>query len=127
MLTTNLYIMRFIVLFVSLFVFTAVAPNPPENLKKVRIKTSANCGMCKAAIEKALYALEGVAHAELDLVTRKVKVSYDSEQQDVNTLRQAIAAAGYDADEVPARPKAYEALPGCCKKEGSCTMPEGKG
>ena len=54
--------------------------------------------------------------AELDLVTKKVKIKYDEDVVDVATLRQAIANTGYEADEVPARPKAREALDACCKK-----------
>ena len=94
--------------------------------KKAIIKTSAVCGMCKTTIEKALQALDGVAKAELDLVTQKVTVRYDANKLDVATLRQAVAAAGYDADEVPARPKAYENLPNCCKKDSTCSLDEDK-
>lgn len=83
--------------------------------KKVVIQTNAICEMCKVSIEKNLLALEGVQTAELDLVTKKVKVKYDDDLVDVATLRQAIANTGYEADEVPARPKAQEALAACCK------------
>lgn len=118
--------MKFLILLVSLFSFTGttvdLAVEDYGKTKKISIKTSAVCGMCKVAIEKALYALEGVKKAELDLVTKKVKIKYDAALVDVATLRQAISATGYDADEVPARKKAYDALPGCCKKGSSCDM-----
>lgn len=116
--------MRLLLLFVALFSFgaTSFAATPTDGgkMKKVTIKTSAICGMCKTTIEKALYALDGVENAELDVVTKKVKIKYDSKQLTEATLRQAISAAGYDADEVPARQKAYDNLPGCCKKGSSC-------
>ncbi len=103
--------MRNLFLFVALFGFLAMAAPP----KKIVIQTNAICGMCKTNIESSLAALAGVKSAELDLVTKKVKIKYDQEVLDPATLRQAIANTGYDADDVPARPKAQEALAACCK------------
>jgi copper chaperone CopZ len=91
---------------------------------KATIMTSAVCKMCKKTIETALLALPGVETAVLDVTTRKVKVKFDKKQISLAELRQGIAAAGYDADDVPALSRAYEALPGCCKKDSKCAMPE---
>ena len=104
--------MRILPILVAVFAFLAVAAPP----KKVVIQTNAICEMCKNNIEKSLSALEGVEMAELDLVTKKVKIKYDEDLIDVATLRQAIANTGYEADDVPARPKARENLADCCKK-----------
>ncbi len=112
-------------LFVSLLFAFVVAAAPVEDIQKAKIKTSAICDMCKVSIEKALFKLEGVKAVELDLVTKKVSIRYDADKINVATLRQAIAATGYDADEVPARPKAYDNLAACCKKGSSCDMPAG--
>lgn len=113
--------MRIFALLLTLFAFTAMAPPT----KKVSIQTNAVCEMCQHTIEKALFALDGVERAELDLVTMKVKVKYDEETIDVATIRQAIAAVGYDADDVPARPKARTTLADCCKGNGkACKKPE---
>ncbi|OAV44550.1 heavy-metal-associated domain-containing protein [Lewinella sp. 4G2] len=103
--------MRLLPILVAVFAFIAMAAPP----KKVVIQTSAVCEMCKTSIEKNLLAIEGVAKAELDLVTKKVKIKYDDKLVDVATLRQAIANTGYAADDVPARPKAVEGLANCCK------------
>ncbi|MEM1359632.1 MAG: heavy metal-associated domain-containing protein, partial [Bacteroidota bacterium] len=93
--------------------------------RKVTIQTNAICEMCQHTIEKALFALDGVKRAELDLITKKVKVKYDEKVTDIATIRQAIAAVGYDADDVPARPKARAALDDCCKGDGKvCKKPE---
>ncbi|TXF90692.1 heavy-metal-associated domain-containing protein [Neolewinella aurantiaca] len=121
--------MRNLFLFVALFGFIAMAAPP----KKIVIQTNAICGMCKTNIEESLGALEGVKKVELDLVTKKVKIKYDDDVLDAATLRQAIANTGYNADDVPARPKAQEALAACCKpkpdaccadKTKSCAKPE---
>ena len=103
--------MRTLLLFVALFGFLAVAAPP----KKVVIQTNAVCGMCETNIEEGLLAIEGVKKADLDLTTKKVKIKFDDKVLDEATLRQAIANIGYDADDVPARPKAQDALAACCK------------
>lgn len=113
--------MRNLFLLVAVFGFLAMAAPP----KKVLIQTNAICGMCKTNIETSLTALEGVKSAELDLVTKKVKIKYDDDVLDVATLRQAIANTGYNADDVPARPKAQEALAACCKPKEAKACAEG--
>jgi len=113
--------MRQLILFVALFGFIAMAA-PTE---KITIQTNAQCGMCKTSIETSLTALEGVKSAELDLVTKKVKIKYDDKVLDAATLRQAIANTGYSADDVPARPKAQEALAACCKPKEACVKEAG--
>ncbi|MFT6001095.1 MAG: mercuric ion binding protein [Neolewinella sp.] len=114
--------MRQLFLFVALFGLIAMAA-PTE---KITIQTNAICGMCKTSIESSLTALEGVKSAELDLVTKKVKIKYDDKVLDAATLRQAIANTGYNADDVPARPKAQEALAACCKpKDASAKGADG--
>lgn len=117
--------MRILLILVTLFSFTAApfaagAPLNDGKTKKITIKTSAVCGMCKTTIEKALNAVEGVKDADLDVVTKKVKIKYDESKVDAATLRQAISAAGYDADEIPARKKAFDALDDCCKSAKAC-------
>jgi copper chaperone CopZ len=121
--------MRNLLLFVALFGFLAMAA-PPQ---KIVIQTNAICGMCKTNIETSLNGMEGVKTAELDLVTMKVKIKFDDKVVDADMLRQAIANTGYNADDVPARPKAQEALAACCKpktdaccadKTKSCAKPE---
>jgi len=106
--------MRNLLFLVALCGFFAMAAPP----KKVSIQTNAICEMCQSKIEKTLFALEGVKRAELDMVTKKVKIKYDEDLIDVATLRQAIASVGYNADDVPARPKAQAALDACCKPKG---------
>lgn len=124
--------MRNLLFIVALGFFAMAAPP-----KKIVIQTNAICGMCETNIETGLLAIEGVQKADLDLVTKKVKIKYDADLVDVATLRQAIANVGYNADDVPARPKAQEALAACCKpkkaaaaccadKTKACKKPEGK-
>jgi len=83
----------------------------------VKIKTSAVCGSCKTRIEKNLAYEKGVTGVTLDLETKIVIVTYKPDKTDPDKLRLAISKIGYDADNVPADPVAYEKLPPCCKKD----------
>lgn len=89
-----------------------------KGIAKIEIQTSAQCGMCKDAIEKAMAYEKGVKKSTLDLETKIVTVWYKTKRTNPKTIREAISAIGYDADDVLADKKAYEALPACCKKGG---------
>lgn len=82
----------------------------------IDIKTSAQCEMCKTRIETALAYEKGVVKPNLDLETKVLTVSFKTAKTNPDKIRNAIAALGYDADAVPADPKAYAGLPPCCKK-----------
>ncbi len=89
-----------------------------QKIATVVIQTSAQCGMCKKAIESGLASLQGVESSVLNLSSKKVRVRYYRDQTNADAIRRKIAAVGYDADAVAADPKAYEALPACCQKGG---------
>ena len=57
------------------------------------------CGHCKAAVEKALGALDGVAKVEVSLDEKLAKVTLD---KDLNTglLKAAVEEAGYEVKEI---------------------------
>ena len=84
----------------------------------LKIKTSAECGMCKKTIEKELAYVKGVKKANLDVESKVVTVVYNPKKTSPEKIKAAIAKCGYDADEVNADSKAYENLPACCKKGG---------
>ncbi|TXF89348.1 heavy-metal-associated domain-containing protein [Neolewinella aurantiaca] len=98
---------------------------PPKTLV---IQTNAQCGMCKASIEKQLTALDGVKEAVLDLETKQVTVTYKGKKVDEAKLRQAISDAGYQADDVAPNPDAQAKLMACCQpkeaKAGGCCAPK---
>ena len=53
-----------------------------------------SCGHCKATVEKALRAVDGVERASVDLEAKTVAVEHsDSVSEDV--LRGAVTEAGY--------------------------------
>ncbi len=96
-----------------------LAYNPVFSQKsaEIDIKTSAVCGECKERIEKAMAYEKGVKSSELVVKTQMLHVKYDPRKTDPQTIRLAVNAVGYDADSLMAEPKAYKALPDCCKKD----------
>lgn len=85
--------------------------------EEVKIKTSAVCGMCKKTIEKDLAYEKGVVSSELDVESKELTVKYNPQKTNPAKIKKAVTKIGYDADELPAKPKAYKKLPECCKKD----------
>ena len=102
-----------ILLFAGLYVKDVSAQD-----QTIKIKTSAVCGECKTTIEKALNFSKGVKKASLDVDSKMVTVVFRAEKTDPDKIKLAISKAGYDADSIPANPKAYARLKDCCKKGG---------
>ena len=81
-----------------------------------------NCGMCKMTIEKAANSVEGVASAIWDVDQKKIDISYDDSKIDAVVIHTAIAASGYDTEQVAGNEEAYDGLPGCCKYDHAMVM-----
>lgn len=102
---------------IIMILFLGIAVKAQEKkTEEIKIKTSAECGMCKKSIEKALSYEKGVKKANLDVDSKTVTVTYNPKKTSPEKLKAAICKAGYDADEMPANNKAYNKLPECCKK-----------
>ncbi|MES2734277.1 MAG: heavy metal-associated domain-containing protein [Bacteroidota bacterium] len=95
----------------------AFSASAQKKQEEVKIKTSAICKMCKATIERQLAFTKGVEKADLDVATKVVTVAYNPKKTTVEKIKKAINESGYDADESPADPKAYNKLEECCKKD----------
>jgi mercuric ion binding protein len=87
-----------------------------SKLDSIKIRTSAQCDMCKERIEETLAFERGVKNSELDIETKIITVYYKSSRTNPEKIRKAITEVGYDADDMPADQKAYQKLPACCKK-----------
>ena len=81
-----------------------------------------NCGMCKMTIEKAANSVEGVASAIWDVDQKKIDISFDDGKIDAVAIHKAIAASGYDTEQVAGNEEAYDDLPGCCKYDHTMVM-----
>jgi len=96
--------------------FSSIAQETEKKLIEIKIQTSAQCGMCKTRIEKAMAYEKGVKSATLDTKDAVLTVEYKNWKTTAEDIRKAISLVGYDADTIPADAKAYGKLPACCKK-----------
>lgn len=86
-------------------------------LETARIKTpTAACEACKKRIESYLDRYDGVQYVNVNFRRGETTVKYLTDRINVETIRAAIANAGYDADEIPANEESYRRLPKTCKK-----------
>ena len=81
-----------------------------------------NCGMCKATIEKAVNAVDGVTKADWNKDKKKIDVSFDDTKTNLMAMHNAIANSGYDTDKVMGSLEAYKGLPGCCQYDHEMAM-----
>lgn len=88
---------------------------------ELKIKTSAVCDMCKETMEKHMAFEKGVKRSSLDVESKILTVTYNPQKTTPEKIRKAVSKSGYDADDVPANPKAYKKLNACCKKGAVCT------
>jgi mercuric ion binding protein len=91
-----------------------------QDVAELKIKTSAVCDMCKETMEKHIAFEKGVKKSSLDVESKILTVTYNPSKITPEQIRKALAKSGYDADDVPADPKAYKKLDACCKKGAVC-------
>lgn len=89
-----------------------------KKTEEIKIKTSAQCEMCKDRLEKAFAYEKGVKSSNLDVETAIFTVEYQPTKTTPEKLKEAVTKVGYDADEMHANEKAYNNLPNCCQKGG---------
>lgn len=84
--------------------------------EELKVKTSAQCGMCKERIEKVMAYEKGIFESELNLDEKVLTVRYNPKKITPEKIRKVLNDTGYDADDTKADLKAYAKLPDCCKK-----------
>lgn len=94
----------------------ATKQTTPVKMEKATISVeTAVCDMCSATIETAAEKTEGVKSAAVDLESKTVAVEFDPSRTNLSKIEQAIADAGYNANETVRNAEAYETLDACCK------------
>ncbi|MGH7454985.1 MAG: heavy-metal-associated domain-containing protein [bacterium] len=73
------------------------------------------CESCVNNVKVALQELEGVKTASVDLKTKVAQVSFDPASLTLADLENAIAKAGYDANDTKRDSLGYSDLDACCK------------
>jgi mercuric ion binding protein len=75
------------------------------------------CGSCGANInDQVREHNKGIKKVKVDAKSNTITVQYDAAKTNAEQIRDAIANAGYDADDKKANPDAVAKLDGCCKK-----------
>ncbi|UCD81512.1 MAG: heavy-metal-associated domain-containing protein [Desulfobacterales bacterium] len=80
-----------------------------------------HCGSCVGRVETALAALDGVADASVDIVTRKATVQYNPSIVDIEDLKAAVTSAGYEIAE--SEPQDLKTIPQSCEQPVKLSNP----
>jgi len=115
--TIKIYKMKKLMTLVLLFTFIAISAQEKSKNKKVAIKVSGICDMCKSRIEKAAFKTKGVKSAEWSSESQSLSLVINERKTDVLTIQKSMAAIGHDTEGVQATNDAYNSLHGCCKYE----------
>ena len=108
---------RFLFLMIAVTGISFLASAQTKTLLTAKIITpTVQCDMCKERIETYLKRYDGVTYVNVNVKKKETTVKYLTDRTNIENIKTAIANAGYDADDVPANPDAYKALPKCCKK-----------
>ncbi len=99
----------------AFFVHATISAQSSSKYSEVKIKTTAQCGMCEERIETAMAFEKGIKSSELDLDTKILTVVYKTGKTNNEKIRLAVTKLGYVADDMKKDEKAYKSLPGCCK------------
>jgi len=75
------------------------------------------CGSCGERITEAVFTEKGIKRVDIDEKEMAINVVYNTRKTDADKIRKAIAASGFDADELKAEPTAVAALDACCKRK----------
>lgn len=87
-----------------------------QKVKELTIHSSIQCGMCTDRLDNMFADYWAVKNVDYDLENQTITVSYNPKKTNEKEIRNRIAGAGYDADDVEAKVDAYLELPGCCRK-----------
>ncbi len=85
------------------------------NIHMIDIGVRGLCGMCKKNIETAAKSVDGVKSAEWSAEKQSVRLMFDEGKTNRLAIEKAIAAVGYDTENVKAPDEVYNQLPGCCR------------
>ncbi|HMV14295.1 MAG: heavy-metal-associated domain-containing protein [Chitinophagales bacterium] len=74
------------------------------------------CPTCGILLLNKLKQIKGIRQVNINTTLKLIKVSYEPSVIKINSIREHIAALGYDADAIKASISAYNSLDACCKK-----------
>lgn len=72
------------------------------------------CDMCKSRIERTAQKVKGVGFAKWDKKTKILKIDFDKNETSPAEIKDVLALAGHDTEDVKALAENYDKLPACC-------------
>lgn len=97
---------------------TAKVPNETILIKTgIKCDHCLRCATCGPHIVDALWSVKGMVAIKVNPEENTISVTYKPEKTNPETIRKAIADAGYDADDIKANPKSIAKLDKCCRPE----------
>ena len=108
-------------------VLNSVSFSQTKPVLTAKIKTpNALCEECKTKIESYLKRYDGITFVNVNYRKGETTVKYITDRVNMEEIKNAIANAGFDADELLANPDFYKLLPKCCKKPEDGGIPPKK-
>jgi len=108
--------LKSVVTIVLMILFTMLSNElSAQKTKTIEFHTSAQCGMCKDAIEGAMNFERGIQFVELNLDNMFLTVKYKNKIHTEKSVKNLVSELGYSAGEVKANEKAMNELPKCCQ------------
>ena len=115
--------MKNVIITFLLLAFTTMANAQKADKQTITIKTQIycnhclQCGSCGTNINDHIReANKGISKVDIDPKLNTITVTYDANKTSPEKIREAINAAGYDADDKKATAETVNKLDGCCKK-----------
>lgn len=105
------------------FIFTFSANAKTESLE---LNTNMHCGACKTKIENSLKTMNGIEKSDVNLETKMVKLSYNTDKVSKDNIVKTIADLGFKADEVTNTLDTKDAKSCSTKDSKSCSTSENK-
>jgi mercuric ion binding protein len=111
-------------LMIALLFVTAATFTQAQKAEKQTLTVKTNiycdhclqCGSCSGNINSHIRENKGIKQVKIDAKANTITVVYDAAKTTPESIRIAINAAGYDADDKKAPADAVNKLDGCCKK-----------
>lgn len=75
------------------------------------------CESCGERLENAIREEKGIKRVDINEKEKSVSIVYNTSKTSAEKLRQAIANAGFDADDIKGNPEAYAKWDDCCKRQ----------
>ncbi|NIA28999.1 MAG: hypothetical protein GWP06_03690 [Actinobacteria bacterium] len=75
------------------------------------------CDNCVKTVTAAVKKVDGVESIKIDLDKKVAHVNFDPKKVKLADIEKAIAASGYDANNVKRNKKAHDALSPCCQSK----------